>query len=194
MCLNHGKTCERHSKRSKVPEERSLAPGVPHLCLCPFRSWCCREIGKTARPSRMAAWSPKVSITFRLLMFALEYFTCAFKNCSNSWHHDITCDIPLIKEESHLAGWRHEKGLLLPTSSKPLFNTFHIFVLGLVSSIWQAPPTCLLVPVGRHLCLFPFHLWRCWMLEHTANPVRTTATARVASFCTRFHLIALDCT
>lgn len=41
--------------------------------------------------------------------------------------------------------------------------------------IFQAPPTCLLVPVGRrHLCLLPFHLWRCWVqTKQTSNPVRT---------------------
>lgn len=55
-------------------------------------------------------------------------------------------------------------------------------------SIWQAPATCLLVPVGRHLCLFPLPLWRRWMQKHTANPVRTTETARVANL---LPLIAL---
>ena len=183
---------KRWSLIGQAPRACHLAPAVTRLCLFLFPSWSCREMAPTACPVRMVAGSHKARMTYKngyvwtgiVYMFVQKTFQ------TSDITSDITSDLPLIKEEDHLAGWRNEKGLL-PTSYKPLFTSILCSDWSPVQcSIWQAPPACLLVPAGRHLCLFPFHLWS-WIRKHTANPARTTGTARVATYptyCTWLHL------
>ena len=63
ISMKKGGTCmtKENKRHSKVPEDCSLALAVPHLCLFLFPPWSCREIEKTARPVKMAAWSRKDS-------------------------------------------------------------------------------------------------------------------------------------